>query len=150
VPRYIKFFFEIISCKRMVIIHYVYNTVQFYNCNLLWSNNKMIFIFTVKLWQNSGTVMKSIMNIMKIIKYYLQLWKRIFMFSFFVLVVLFYVTCYFNYEKPFNDDLERTLVISLQHLDEEYRTNIKLTEIRNDLIQKYVMLKLCIIYNGTL
>ncbi|XP_060867931.1 alpha-(1,6)-fucosyltransferase-like [Metopolophium dirhodum] len=80
--------------------------------------------------------MKSTMNIMEIYKCYLQFWKRIFMFSFLILVVLFYVTFYFNCEKPFDDDLEQTLAISLQLLVEEHRTNIELTEIRNDLIQK--------------
>ncbi|XP_029342404.1 alpha-(1,6)-fucosyltransferase-like [Acyrthosiphon pisum] len=80
--------------------------------------------------------MKSTMNIMKMIKCYLQFWKRIFMFSFLVLVVLFYVTFYFNCKKTFTDDLEQTFAISLEHLDEERRINIELTEIRNDLIQK--------------
>ncbi|XP_029342407.1 alpha-(1,6)-fucosyltransferase-like isoform X1 [Acyrthosiphon pisum] len=96
----------------------------------------MIFIFTVLHIQTSGTVMKSTINIMKMIKCYLQFWKRIFMFSFLVLVVLFYVTFYFNCKKTFTDDLEQTFAISLEHLDEEQRINIELTEIRNDLIQK--------------
>jgi len=45
---------------------------------------------------------------------------------------------YFKCEKPFDDDPEQTLAVTLQHLDEEHRTNIELTEIRNDLSQKYV------------
>ncbi|XP_060868919.1 alpha-(1,6)-fucosyltransferase-like isoform X2 [Metopolophium dirhodum] len=80
--------------------------------------------------------MKSTMNFMKITQCYNRFWKRIFMFSVLVWVVLFYVTFYFNCEKPFDDDLEQTLAISHQLLVEEHRTNIELTEIRNDLSQK--------------
>ncbi|CAI6347476.1 unnamed protein product [Macrosiphum euphorbiae] len=80
--------------------------------------------------------MKSTMNIMKITQCYHRFWKRIFMFLVLVWVVIFCATFYFEHEKPFDDDLEQTLAIALQYLDEVHRTNVELIEMRNDLVHK--------------
>jgi len=64
------------------------------------------------------------------------------MFSVFLWVVLFIATFYFELEKHVDNDLEQTLAMALQHLDEEHKNNVELTEMWNDLSQKYVMLQL--------
>ncbi|XP_060867350.1 alpha-(1,6)-fucosyltransferase-like [Metopolophium dirhodum] len=80
--------------------------------------------------------MKLTMTIMKITRFYHRFWKRIFMFSVLVWVVIFCATFYFKCENPFDDDIEQTLAMALQYLDEVHRTNVELTKMRNDLSQK--------------
>ncbi|KAL5243985.1 hypothetical protein ACI65C_011395 [Semiaphis heraclei] len=76
------------------------------------------------------------MNFMKITQYYHRFWKRIFMFSALIWVVFFFTTLYFESKKYVDDDLEQTLVIALQQIDELHRTNIELKAMRNNLNQK--------------
>lgn len=82
---------------------------------------------------------------MKIAQYYHRFWKRIFMYSALIWVVFFYATFYFEHKNHIADNLEQSLTIALQHLDEVHRTHVELMEWKNNLSQKYVVPQLSLI-----
>lgn len=77
------------------------------------------------------------MNIMKVIQCYHLFWKQIFLYASLVWIAFLFATFYFAAPENYVDDeLEKTLAIAIQHLDDVHIDNVNMMEMKKDLIQR--------------